>query len=100
MEGFSLHAAVRCGAEDHRALEQLLRYMTRPALASDRVQFDAARQVVLNGRQFAFDLHRARTAWRRKKSALGTPSAAPSHVGADGPVALTLSGPSAPLSTG
>jgi hypothetical protein len=31
MHGFSLHAAVRCGADDRQALEQLCRYITRPA---------------------------------------------------------------------
>ena len=32
VQGFSLHAAVRCGADDRQALEQLCRYITRPAL--------------------------------------------------------------------
>ena len=45
--GFSLHAAVRCAAEDRQALEQLCRYITRPALANERVQTNAAGQVVL-----------------------------------------------------
>ena len=45
--GFSLHAAVHCGADDHQALEQLCRYITRPALANERVQTNAAGQVVL-----------------------------------------------------
>ena len=44
---FSLHAAVRCGADDRRSLEQLCRYITRPALANERVQCNAAGQVVL-----------------------------------------------------
>ena len=30
IDGFSLHAAVRCGADDRQALEQLCRYVTRP----------------------------------------------------------------------
>ena len=47
MQGFSLHAAVRCGADDGQALEQLCRYITRPALASARVQTNVAGQVVL-----------------------------------------------------
>ena len=47
MQGFSLHAAARCGAEDRQALEQLCRYITRPALANERVQTNAAGQVVL-----------------------------------------------------
>jgi hypothetical protein len=45
--GFSLHAAVRCTADDRQALEQLCRYITRPALANERVQTNAAGQVVL-----------------------------------------------------
>ena len=54
MQGFSLHAAVRCDAEDRRSLEQLCRYITRPALANERVQVNAAGQVVL----------KLKTAWR------------------------------------
>ena len=46
--GFSLHAAVRCGADDRQALDQLCRYTTRAALANERVQTKAARRVVLN----------------------------------------------------
>jgi len=34
--GFSLHAAVRCGADQHKQLERLCRYITRPALANER----------------------------------------------------------------
>jgi hypothetical protein len=30
IDGFSLHAAVRCAADDRQALEQLCRYITRP----------------------------------------------------------------------
>ena len=37
IDGFSLHAAVRCGADDREGLEQLCRYITRPALANERV---------------------------------------------------------------
>ena len=47
LSGFSLHAAVRCAADDRQALEQLCRYITRPALANERVQCNAAGQVVL-----------------------------------------------------
>jgi hypothetical protein len=47
IDGFSLHAAVRCGADDRHALEQLCRYITRPALANERVQTNSAGQVVL-----------------------------------------------------
>ncbi len=46
-QGFSLHAAVRCGADERQRLEQLCRYITRPALANERVQCNAAGQVVL-----------------------------------------------------
>ena len=47
IDGFSLHATVRCGADDRQALEQLCRYITRPALANERVQTNATGQVVL-----------------------------------------------------
>ena len=47
MSGLTLHAAVRCAANDRQALEQLCRYITRPALANERVQTNAAGQVVL-----------------------------------------------------
>ena len=47
ISGFSLHVAVRCGAGDRQAMEQLCRYITRPALANERVQTNAAGQVVL-----------------------------------------------------
>ena len=43
-QGFSLHAAVRCAADDRQALEQLCRYITRPALANERVQINSAGQ--------------------------------------------------------
>ena len=36
IDGFSLPATVRCGADDRQALEQLCRYITRPALANER----------------------------------------------------------------
>jgi hypothetical protein len=54
IDGFSLHAAVRCGADDRQVLEQLCRYITRPALANERVQTNAAGQAVL----------KLKTAWR------------------------------------
>ena len=47
MKGFSLHAAVRCEADDRQGLERLCRYITRPELAYDRVQCTAAGRVVL-----------------------------------------------------
>ena len=36
-----------CGADDRQALEQLCHYIARPALANERVQTNAAGQVVL-----------------------------------------------------
>jgi len=50
MQGFSLHAAMRCSAADRQALEPLCRYITRPALADERVQTNAADQMVLKPR--------------------------------------------------
>ena len=47
IDGFSQHAAVRCGADDRKALEQLCRYITRPVLANEHVQTNAAGQVAL-----------------------------------------------------
>ena len=60
MSGLTLRAAVRCGAEDRQALEQLCRHITRPALANERVQTNAAGQVVL----------KLKTAWRDRTSHL------------------------------
>ena len=51
-QGFSLHAAVRCDADERQRLEQLCRYVT--ALANERVQINSAGQVVL----------KLKTAWR------------------------------------
>ncbi|MBK9685605.1 MAG: transposase [Betaproteobacteria bacterium] len=42
-----LHAAVRVEAHDRKRLEQLCRYITRPALSDERVQVNAAGQVEL-----------------------------------------------------
>jgi hypothetical protein len=47
IDWFSLHAAVRVQAHDRKRLEQLCRYITRPALSDERVQFNAAGQVEL-----------------------------------------------------
>ena len=47
IDGFSLHAAVRVEAHERKRLEQLCRYITRPALADERVQLNAAGQVQL-----------------------------------------------------
>lgn len=53
-QGFSLHAALRCDAHQRSQLQQLCRYITRPAPSDERVQCDAAGQVVL----------RLKTPWR------------------------------------
>ena len=47
IDGFSLHAAVRVDAHERKRLEQLCRYITRPALSEERIQLDAAGQVQL-----------------------------------------------------
>ena len=46
-QGFSLHAAVRCGAHQRKELERLCRTITRPAIANERVKRDGAGNVVL-----------------------------------------------------
>jgi len=54
VRGFSLHAAVRYGARERQWLEQMCRYITRPASANERVPINSAGQVVL----------RLKTPWR------------------------------------
>jgi hypothetical protein len=54
IDGLSLHAAVRVDAHERKRLEQLCRYITRPALADERVQLNDAGQVEL----------KLKTAWR------------------------------------
>ena len=38
MDGFTLHAATRAGAQDSQGREALLRYVLRPAISQDRVE--------------------------------------------------------------
>lgn len=45
--GFSMHAGVRCAADRRSELEQLCRYVTRLALANERLSVNPAGQVVL-----------------------------------------------------
>ena len=45
--GFSLHAGVRCAAEQRSELEHLCRYITRPVIANERLSVNHAGQVVL-----------------------------------------------------
>jgi Putative transposase len=47
LDGFSMHSAERCSADERQALEQLCRCITCPALADARVQTNAAGEVVL-----------------------------------------------------
>jgi hypothetical protein len=54
IEGFSIRAAVRCGADGRHAVEQLCRYITRPTLVNERLQTNATGRVVF----------KLRTAWR------------------------------------
>jgi len=44
---FSLHAAVRWRADQRKELEQLCRYITRPAITNERLKRNRAGQVVL-----------------------------------------------------
>jgi hypothetical protein len=46
-QGFSLHAEVRCAMNQRHKLEQLCRYITRPAIANERLQLNSAGDVVL-----------------------------------------------------
>ena len=52
--GFSLHAGVRCAADDRNGLEQRCRYITHPAIANERLAINRAGQIVL----------KLKTAWR------------------------------------
>ncbi|MGH8552920.1 MAG: transposase, partial [Methylococcales bacterium] len=45
--GFSLHADVRCAANQRHQLERLCRYITRPAIANERLERNGAGDVVL-----------------------------------------------------
>ena len=40
--GFSLHAEVRCAMNQRNKLEQLCRYITRPAMANERLKRNRA----------------------------------------------------------
>jgi len=45
--GFSLHAGVRCVMNQRKELEHLCRYITRPAIANERLTLNNSGQVVL-----------------------------------------------------
>jgi hypothetical protein len=67
LHGFTLHAAVRWGADQRQQLEHLCRYITRPAIANERLKRNRARQVVLQlkrrywGHIFTFNIGRCVT---------------------------------------
>ena len=42
--GFSLHAGVRCAMNQRKELEHLCRYITRPAIANERLALNSAGQ--------------------------------------------------------
>jgi hypothetical protein len=46
-QGFSLHAGIRCGAHQRSELERLCRYITRPAIANERLSRSADGDVIL-----------------------------------------------------
>jgi hypothetical protein len=46
-QGFSLHSAVRCHANERLKLERLCRYISRPQLTNDRVKINPKGQVEL-----------------------------------------------------
>ena len=52
--GFSLHAGVRSAADDRQGLEQLCRYITRPAISNERLSVNRTGHIVL----------KLKTAWR------------------------------------
>jgi hypothetical protein len=45
--GFSLDVAVGCGAHQRKGLERLCRYITRPAIANERLKRNCTGQVLL-----------------------------------------------------
>src|SRR4051812_37387328 len=47
MQRFRLHAAVCCNAHQRKELERLCRYITRPAIANERLKRNRAGQLVL-----------------------------------------------------
>lgn len=46
-QGFSLHAGVHCAANDRQGIEQLCRYITRPAIANERLSINREGNAVL-----------------------------------------------------
>ena len=54
-QGFSLHAAVRCAMNQRNKLEQLCRYITRPAIANEWLKLNNAGDVVLQLKSLYWD---------------------------------------------
>jgi hypothetical protein len=50
-QGFSLHAEVRCAMNQRNKLEQLCRYINRPAIANERLNLNSTGDVVLRLRK-------------------------------------------------
>jgi hypothetical protein len=46
-QGFSLHAGVHCDANDRQGIEQLCRYITRPAISNERLSINRDGNVML-----------------------------------------------------
>jgi hypothetical protein len=55
LEGFSLHAKVAIDGHDRTGLERLCRYITRPAIASERLSIDSDGRVVYRLRRPSSD---------------------------------------------
>ena len=53
-QGFSLHAGVHCEANDRKGIEQLCRYIARPAISNERLAVNREGNVIL----------KLKTAWR------------------------------------
>ena len=75
-DGFTLHAATRAGALDQAGREALLRYVLRPPVAQERVEFrpDGLVRITLRRRTRT---ERSRSTWTRCRCFAGWPPACP-----------------------
>lgn len=80
IDGFSVHAAVRCGADDRQALEQLWRYITRRALARGSARCGGCSRCSDVGRRFG--VHAEVAVARAAGELLGGETRAAGHLGA------------------
>ena len=78
--GFSLHAAVRWRADQRKELEQLCRYITRPAIANERLKLNRTGQVVLQLKSPYKRHHPYRHGAAGVNGASGGPGAAPASA--------------------